>query len=102
MSADTVNIIELCSDLKCVSSLVSGGKVNSLNYANKMQLISSAKSTPDLCIFETRKSHKGNLIDLCIKVSGYVDARIPINYIVGVAYFFPTRKTFGIQLVMTI
>lgn len=57
MSVDLGDIVP-CSDLKCVQSLTSGGKVKSLTLPDKEQLISSPKPTPDLLISQSSKSHK--------------------------------------------
>lgn len=47
-----------CEDLKCVGFLIAEEKVKSLSFAQKKQLVSSPKPTPDLCITQISKSHK--------------------------------------------
>lgn len=53
-----MEVIVPCEDLKCVLVLIGEDKVKSLNFAQKKQLISSLKPTPNLCISQTSKSHK--------------------------------------------
>ncbi|XP_063387958.1 zinc finger MYM-type protein 1-like [Cydia fagiglandana] len=47
-----------CDGLRCVHVLVKQGKLKSLSFAEKRDIISAPKPTPDLCISQSSQRHK--------------------------------------------
>lgn len=56
MSSETIEIVP-CMDSKCIKKLIEG-KLNTLNFIQKKDMIACHRPTPDLSVSQTIKSHK--------------------------------------------